>query len=108
MKKWLLTHNDINELFSFIKLRRAGGNFKTLYKYIENNNLNDVFKDFKKRAMENGHKKTASKLTKSFEKMFCKNSTSSRNSLKKVIIKNNLLNYKCAICENNGFWNEKN
>ena len=105
MEKWLLTHNDMDELFSFIGFRRAGGNFKTLFKYILENNLSDVFKDFRKRVIENGHKKTASKLTKSFEKMFCKNSSSTRNSLKKVIIKNNLFEYKCAICGNIGEWN---
>lgn len=40
--------------------------------------------------------------------VFCENSTYSRHHLKKRIINNNLIEYKCKKCENKGEWiNEK-
>jgi len=37
--------------------------------------------------------------------VFCENSTYSRHHLKKRIINNNLIEYKCYKCQNNGEWN---
>ena len=37
--------------------------------------------------------------------MFCENSTFPRHKLKERIIKENLIEYKCDFCNNNGDWN---
>lgn len=39
--------------------------------------------------------------------VFCENSTYSRQHLKERIIKNDLIEYKCSGCGNNGEWNGK-
>jgi len=41
------------------------------------------------------------------EKVFCKNSTYSRQHLKRRIIKENLIEYKCSECNLVGEWNDK-
>lgn len=40
------------------------------------------------------------------DEIFCENSQF-KGSLRKRIIKNNLIPYKCAICNNDGYWNGK-
>ncbi|MCF7866763.1 hypothetical protein K9L67_05975 [Candidatus Woesearchaeota archaeon] len=49
-----------------------------------------------------------SKKRLSDEDVFCENSTYSRQHIKERIIKNNLIEYKCSECGNNGNWNNKN
>lgn len=51
--------------------------------------------------------KNSSPNKKSNDEIFCENSTFSRHSLKSKILKDNLIEYKCAICGNNGVWNGK-
>ena len=41
------------------------------------------------------------------ESVFCENSNYSRHHLKKRIIQNNIIDYVCTSCGNNGMWNEK-
>jgi 5-methylcytosine-specific restriction endonuclease McrA len=50
-----------------------------------------------------GHKKRKH----SNEMIFCENSKYPRHKLKERIIKENLIEYSCSICGNNGNWNEK-
>ena len=41
------------------------------------------------------------------ESVFCEVSTYSRHHLKKRIIQNNIIDYTCCLCGNDGFWNGK-
>lgn len=107
MKEWLNNHSDINELFNFIGFRRAGGNFKTIQRFMDINNLQEDYKSFRKKCIKEGHKKTGKKLSASYEELFIENSTASRNNVKKRIIQDKLLEYKCLCCGNTGEWNGK-
>lgn len=107
MKEWLNNHSDMNELFDFIGFRRAGGNLKTVQKYMIENNLEEDYKIFRKKVLENGHKKAGQSNQVLFEDMFCENSKINRSAAKKRIIKDSLIEYKCAICGNKGEWNGK-
>lgn len=107
MKEWLDNHSNMNELFDFIGFRRAGGNFKTVQKYMIENNLEEDYKNFRKKVLEEGYKKTGQANQVLFEDIFCENSKVNRNVAKKRIIKDSLIEYKCAICGNKGEWNGK-
>ncbi len=41
------------------------------------------------------------------DSVFCENSTYPRHKLKLRIIKNNLIEYTCCLCGNDGLWNKK-
>lgn len=107
MLTWLETHSDMNEFFNFLGLRRAGGNFKTVQKYMKKNNLEKEYELFKKKIIKKAHEKTGEALNLPFEKMFCENSQASRKNVKKRIIKDSLIEYKCFLCGNIGEWNGK-
>ena len=53
MKEWLNNHSDMNELFDFVGFRRAGGNLKTVQKYMTENNLEEDYKIFRKKERVN-------------------------------------------------------
>jgi hypothetical protein len=46
-------------------------------------------------------------IKKTNEEVFTENSNFSRQHLKKRIIKNNIIEYKCSECKNDGIWNNK-
>lgn len=52
--------------------------------------------------------RTATKNKKySFESLFCENSLATRATIRHYILKNHLLEYKCALCGNTGIWLNK-
>jgi len=82
------------------------------------------FSAFKKRAIKLGCYKTNQGWSKGkttfddyrirskykiydFNSIFCENSNVHRGSLKKIIIINKLIEYKCIKCENSGIWEGK-
>jgi 5-methylcytosine-specific restriction endonuclease McrA len=68
-----------------MKSKRGGGNPSATQKLIERNSL---------RKLDNSV-------------CFVENSTYPRHRLKERIIKQNLIDYKCHLCENEGAWNNK-
>ena len=107
MEDWLNNHSNMDDLFSFIGFRRAGGNFKTLQKYIKENDLIDTFEKFRKKVIEAGHKKTSEKNSLSYEEIFCQNSKAPRKTVKRFLIANKILEYKCSKCGNEGIWQDE-
>ena len=51
--------------------------------------------------------KAADKKRMTNEECFIENSTYPRHRLKERIIKQNLIEYRCKICDNNGMWMNK-
>lgn len=43
----------------------------------------------------------------SIDQLFSKNSKVPRSRIRKLVIENNLLDYKCNLCDNEGKWNSK-
>jgi hypothetical protein len=58
-------------------------------------------------AYENGLKKYVNSIRLKDEDVFIENSTYARHHIKKRIIQKNMIEYKCDICDNIGFWNDK-
>lgn len=103
MKLWLESHDDIKELYKFVNLRYAGGNHKTIYKYMEKNQLLNEYQEFKERGLKTGHKKTGKATSFDKDKIFCINSPVSRKCLKRCYLK--FRDNKCDNCGLVGYWN---
>jgi hypothetical protein len=43
-------------------------------------------------------------LTIPNDKVFCENASIARHHVKKKVIQQNLIEYECGICKNNGYW----
>ena len=87
---------SIRDLLNKIGLSSNGsGGYTTFKKITKQYNLALTFK-----KKENCYK-SSDKIK------FKENSTVARNTIRKFIKKNNLIEYKCSICGNNGFWLEK-
>lgn len=102
----MLNHSiSIVDFFRKIETKDIGGNRKTLYRFIENNNLE------LKQLIENRNKalKDGSFLAnkKDEKDLFVENSSVKRRVVKNRIIKNNLIEYKCSFCGNTGEWQGK-
>lgn len=53
------------------------------------------------------NRKIYSKELDNLNQFFTKNSAKTGKDLKKIICRENLIEYKCSICGNPGIWNEK-
>lgn len=80
----------------------TGNNFYTVKKYIEIHNIDTAHFLTQKEHLNKIHeiKKPSNK------EIFCENSPFNTYRVKKRIIKENLIKYQCAICSNNGEWNQ--
>lgn len=93
---------DINECLRKMNIRTAGGNHKTIKKYIEEYNINTDHFIKKEKSMSKLHIFNTIPL----EEILVENSTYNNNTnLKKRILKANLIKYKCKKCKNPGEWN---
>lgn len=93
----------ISEVLEKLGMRCAGGNFKTIHKYIEEYGIDTNH--------FNEHEEKIIKLKERFERnkkplseLLIENSNYNRGSLKKRLINENLLEYKCRKCDNIGEW----
>ena len=86
------------DLLQKVGLKPTNGNYKTLYKMLD---LHELY-------VNREHKKYRWKKSKyTNEDRFCINSKVSRDVIKKYILKNLLLEYKCSICGLENVWNNK-
>jgi Zn finger protein HypA/HybF involved in hydrogenase expression len=111
---WLKSKEEFQEIIdrssSFLdvlkelNLNSYNGNHRTLKKRIIEENINlDKLKNNRKIL----YSKRTGKKTEP-ENVLKENSTCGRGIIKKIIIRNNLIEYKCLKCGNNGTWeNEK-
>lgn len=88
----------IAEVLNFFGLLNKGGNYRTLKKRLQEENISIAH--FQPRTI-----KTKGKLV--LQEMLTENSPHSRHNIKKRIMKENLLEYKCAECESEPIWNNK-
>lgn len=96
--------SSIAEVIEKIGLDPYNGNHKTLNQRIKEENF-DLSKLEKNRSVKNKNR--------GFEKRFClddilkENSTYNRTNLKKRLVENNMLEYKCSFCGIKDVWNNK-
>lgn len=67
--------------------------------------LNERLKRFNISCEHFTYRKSIRKLK--YEDLFIENCPHSRNALRDMVLKKNLIEYKCAICGNIGLWNNK-
>ena len=70
-----------------------------------NNKIYELSEDEFISLIRNSNKQASKSLTK--EELLCENSKYSRSVVRKYIIKNNLIPYKCSCCGNEGEWLNK-
>lgn len=100
------TSKNMSEVLVKLDLRCAGGNYQTIKKYIELYNIDIThFIDYEIN-IEN-LKKLRFKNTIPISKILVVGSTYGRTHLKSRLVKENLLEYKCVECENEGEWLSK-
>ena len=85
--------NTIEEVLNFFGLKNRSGNGQTLLLRMKDEGIN--IEDFKKRKKDS-YKNKVRRYT--FEEMFCKESKAVRGSVKRYILKHNLIPKKCAGC----------
>jgi len=100
----------VKESKSFTELReklnicRTGSSNETIKKYIHTYNLDTTHFDSFKDHLNNLRKNNIQSL----ESILIKGSTYLNNTYLKIrLVKNNLLEYKCSICNNRGVWQDK-
>ena len=111
---WLLPHDDLvnlvnksktfKEVLDYFGLSGCGGNISTLKRRLEEENINYSHIPCGLDANK-GRKFDIEPIP--FEELFCENSKHSRCTLKRRIIKDNLIPYKCSICGQEPIWNDE-
>ena len=89
-------------LMGMMGIRFVGSNIHTVKKLVEYYKIPTDHFDSKKAAIIN---RPPNKRT--YNEIFCENSTVQRSTLKERIIVDKLLPYVCNVCFNNGTWNGK-
>lgn len=99
---------SLSELLRTVHLSRTGGNSKTLYKICKihnlENELNELIVRGKKSTSENAIFKNSYIKQYGIENLFVENSLFDGGTIRNIILKNKLLEYKCHKCNNNGTW----
>lgn len=111
IKNFITSSNTVLEVLRKIGYsNNANGCRSTLFNFCKKNNLLKEIEDLKNRSnCQRKEKLLSIDFERKFEndEVFIKNSKYNRGSLKKRIIKEHLLEYKCALCGNTGNWNGK-
>jgi Zn finger protein HypA/HybF involved in hydrogenase expression len=96
------------DVLNKLKLNPYTGNHRTLNRRIdeENIDLTSLAKNSKQWRL-NFNKQNSEKKKFSNDKVFVENSTYGRKCLKKRIIEQKLIEYKCSECKNYGEWENK-
>ena len=111
MKILIGNSSSIKDLLSQLGLSvRGSSSYKMLYKFITDNGL-DSDLDFLREKSRNLctsklHQAVLSKKLSDSD-IFIENSSTARHIIKRRIIQEQLLPYKCALCGNEGFWNNQ-
>jgi len=106
LKESIKTSTNRGEVLVKMGLRKAGGNYNTIQKYIKQYNIDishfiPPFSSYV--AMVNSVKKNARKN----EDIFCENSSVCRSVVRSRIIRDSLIEYKCRDCGITTIWNNK-
>jgi hypothetical protein len=106
IKKIVSESKTINEVLTKLGKNTSSGGYKFFKKYITDNNIDISHFWTQKEIIENQFKEGKIKKI-SIDDMFTENSTVSRGTIKKRILKENIMEYKCVFCENDGTWIDK-
>lgn len=94
---------SISDVINKLGLRNAGGNFKTIKNYIETYKIDIThFESDKLRIVKLKELSKENKIDLTL--ILVENSTYSRTSLKRRLVEENVLEYKCEKCSNIGEW----
>lgn len=97
LKELSLNSNNLADILLKLNLTQTSGNYRTLKKYLKLFNI----------EFQNKSSKTRLHRRYTFEECFKVNSTIARQHVKKRILKDNLIPYKCIECNINNEWNNK-
>jgi predicted RNA-binding Zn-ribbon protein involved in translation (DUF1610 family) len=95
--------NTIADVLRYFGLNNKGGNHNTIKRRAKEENI-DISHISLGRGSNKGKRFTPKKTDTEY---FCENGTVNRNSVKKRIIRNNLIPYQCADCGLGNIWNNK-
>lgn len=99
---------SIRECLNKLGLRDVGANRSTFKKAISRYSLDYEFEKLKERARNRQNEKLKElKIQTPFNEVFCENSKAKRNNVKKRILKEGLIEYKCNNCGIGPNWNNK-
>lgn len=96
---------SISEVLLHFNLANKGGNYKTLKSRLDRDKIN--YNHIPQGLNHNKGNRRGGVQSLKDEEVFKTESTYSRHSLKKRIIKNNFIPYKCQICNLHPLWMEK-
>jgi Zn finger protein HypA/HybF involved in hydrogenase expression len=99
-----LTKNSTtySEICRGFGIKESGSNIRTIKKRIAENNLDSSH--FEGQRFTGKRRERTGQKRKSVDEIFIENSAYSRHALKKIIIQEKLLEYKCECCDNKGEW----
>ena len=111
IKHFMDTCDTIKEVMEKVGYSHtAAGCRKTFISFCKKNGLLNELEELKNRSSLTRKEKLAKeglKKKNTFEYIFCDNSKATRSCAKQTILRDNLLEYKCALCGNTGEWNGK-
>lgn len=95
--------SSVSEILEKFNYSKIGGNYRTLKKVAEEKGFQKEYQLLIKRGISSSNQRRKSKTLTVFElygedKVFCEGSKVNRNQIKKYLIKNSLLEYKCSKC----------
>lgn len=99
-----LVHNSktIGEILKYFGMENKGGNSNTVKRRMQYEQIN--FSHIMLGKSHNKGRKFPNASKKPIESILVENSTHTRVHLKKRLIKEKILEYKCSICDNKGEW----
>lgn len=110
IKSCIEESTSVTEVMRKLYMRNVGGNRDTFFKVIESYELQSELLSLKQRQIEESKKrikKIQERRNLTEKELLCENSKAGRDSIKKYIIKNDLIEYKCRDCGNDGCWNNR-
>lgn len=110
MTQYFNNSSSLLELAKFIGYKNAsGGAWRKLKKVLKDYGLNpDELSQKGNKSGNKGYSKYNLLNKETLNKVvFCEKSNVSRSIVKKLILRNKLIDYKCSICGNKGNWNNK-
>lgn len=111
LKKINIEESEIKKQILYIELYKESLNFQDFFNQLNLINNTHNFYKFKKIFKQNGFNDTKSSAGKKIidyqNEIFIENSPYGRSTVKRVLIREKILEYKCNECENTGMWNGK-
>lgn len=102
MVKVIGVSKSITDVLKHLDLVVAGGNFRTIKKYIDKYEINT---DHFETPQDRNKRVRSNKFIVNINDLLVENCDYSRHALKRRLINEKIKEYKCEICNNNGVWN---